>query len=88
MEHLAALIVLSRPDQPTNVDVAQGFDLARLDSLEIPASMVLERARVRTAADLLDLLRLVSVDSALAVLGWARDEDDQTNILDAIRVVH
>jgi hypothetical protein len=89
LDALAALVVIDRPAAPTTRDILDGFNIARLDTLEqTPASMVLDRMGVRTASELLDLLRLVSIDSALCVIDWAALEaaGDVDSVIDAIRV--
>lgn len=81
--------MVERPAAPTTFEILDGFNIARLDTFgQTPVAMVLERMDVRTAEDLLNLLRLVSIDSALAVLGWAAHEsiNDERSTLDALRV--
>jgi hypothetical protein len=72
LEALAGRIVMDRPTTPSLWQILDGFNVARLDTLEhTPAAMVLDRMGVKTADDLLNLLRIVSIDAALATASFA-----------------
>lgn len=88
MQDLAALIAMFRPGSPTPTEVAQAFDVTRLDTPELtPAVMVLEQLGVKSAADLTQLLRLTSIDAALITLDWVgcadgADTESALNVLE------
>jgi hypothetical protein len=90
LQRLGEMIVMDRPSRPTPQDVVAGFHITLLDSMEnTPASMVLDRMGVHTADELLDLLRLTSIDAAIAVVLWAQgDEDsDDQSVLESLRIM-